>query len=134
MLEIGTTAEASLMATDRDMANVLNEPDLQFPDVLATSRMIALMEVAASRALAALLQPGQLSVGVVVNVKHTAATPNHMKVSATATFLGMEGKLYKFRVEAFDPGGKIGEGEHSRAIIDATRLMQGAHARMQPKG
>ena len=26
----------------------------------------------------------------------------------------MESILYKFKVEAFDPGGKIGEGEHTR--------------------
>jgi fluoroacetyl-CoA thioesterase len=42
----------------------------------------------------------------------------------------MEGKLYKFKVEAFDPGGKIGEGEHTRAIISEERLMQGAKARV----
>jgi predicted thioesterase len=133
MLEIGTTGELSWVATERDMASALNLPDLQFPEVFATSRMIAMMELAASRALARLLQPGQLSVGVVVNVKHTAATPNNTKVWATATFLGMEGKLYKFRVEAFDPGGKIGEGEHCRAIITTERLMQGANARMEGK-
>ncbi|MGA2903595.1 MAG: hypothetical protein ABSD98_07180, partial [Candidatus Korobacteraceae bacterium] len=66
--------------------------------------------------------------------KHLAATPNHTQVSAQATFLGMEGKLYKFKVEAFDPGGKIGEGEHTRAIISTERLMQGAKARLQPAG
>jgi len=73
----------------------------------------------------------QLSVGVTVNIKHIAATPNHTKVSAQATFLGMEGKLFKFKIEAFDPGGKIGEGEHVRAIIDIERLMRGAKARLQ---
>jgi len=29
----------------------------------------------------------------------------------------MESKPYKFKVEGFDPGDKIGEGEHTRAII-----------------
>jgi predicted thioesterase len=96
--------------------------------------MIALMETAGARAMRPLLQPGQLSVGVTVNIKHLAATPNHTQVSATATFLGMEGKLYKFKVEAFDPGGKIGEGEHSRAITSTERLMQGATARLQSTG
>ena len=69
-----------------------------------------------------------------MNIKHLAATPNHTEVSAKATFLGMEGKLYKFKVEAFDPAGKIGEGEHLRAIIDADRLMKGAMARLQKQG
>jgi fluoroacetyl-CoA thioesterase len=134
MIDIGTTGEISMLAGDRDMASALNIADTDvFPEVYATSRMIALMELAAARALRPLLQPGQLSVGVVVNVKHLAATPNHTQVSATATFLGQEGKLYKFKVEAFDPAGKIGEGEHSRAIIDEKRLMQGAVSRGQAK-
>jgi predicted thioesterase len=105
----------------------------KFPEVFSTSRMIALMETAAARAMKPLLNSGELSVGVVVNVKHLAATPNHTRVSAKATFLGTEGKLYKFRVEAFDPSGKIGEGEHSRAIISTARLVQGAQARMDGK-
>ena len=42
----------------------------------------------------------------------------------------MEGKLYKFRIEAFDPAGKIGEGEHTRAIIDSERLLTGAKKRI----
>ncbi|MFB3813330.1 MAG: thioesterase family protein [Terriglobales bacterium] len=131
MLEPGATAEASYIAADSDMASALpisNED--AFPEVFSTSRMIALMEIAASRVMKPLLQPGQLSVGVTVNIKHLAATPNHTRVSAKATFLGMDGKLYKFRVEAFDPGGKIGEGEHSRAIVTTERLVQGAKARV----
>jgi fluoroacetyl-CoA thioesterase len=130
MLELGTTADASYVAGDTDMASALAiTPDDQFPEVFSTSRMIALMETAAARAMRPLLQAGQLSVGVVVNIKHLAATPNHTEVSATATFLGMEGKLYRFRVEAFDPAGKIGEGEHARAIVATQRLLEGARAR-----
>jgi fluoroacetyl-CoA thioesterase len=134
MLDIGATAEAGYVAGDADMADAVEiSAQDHFPQVFSTSRMIAMMEVAASRVLIPLLQPGQLSVGVVVNIKHLAATPNHTRVWATASYLGMEGKLYRFRVEAFDPGGKIGEGEHCRAIISLDRLMQGAKARVDGK-
>jgi fluoroacetyl-CoA thioesterase len=130
-LEIGATGKASLVVTDRDMASALAISDLdQFPEVFATSRMVALMEIAAARVMKPLLQPGQLSVGVEVSVRHMAATPKNTEVVATAVFLGMEGKLYKFRIEAHDPGGLIGEGEHTRAIIHAERLMQGADSRI----
>ncbi len=133
-MQIGSTGEASYVAGDQDMASALGISDQdQFPEVFSTSRMIALMETAASRAMLPLLKPGQMSVGVVVNIKHLAATPNHTRVSAVARFEGMEGKLYKFHVEAFDAGGKIGEGEHSRAIVDSERLMQGARNRMPAK-
>ncbi len=135
MLDVGSTAEAALELTDRDMASTLpiGAEDASFPEVFATSRMIALMELAAARAMKPLLEPGQMSVGVTVNIKHFAATPNRIRVSAKATFLGQEGKLYKFSIEAFDPGGKIGEGEHTRAIISEERLMQGAKSRVEGK-
>ncbi len=134
MLEPGTATEVSYVATDRDMANALGMgDDDSFPAVFSTSRMIALMELAAAQALKPLAKPGEMSVGVIVNIKHLAATPSNTSVSTKATFLGMEGKLYRFRVEAFDPGGKIGEGEHSRAIVSTERLVQGARSRLDGK-
>ena len=135
MLQPGDTGEASFIATDRDMAKTLAvSPDDDFPEVFATSRMIALMELAGARLMKTILEPNQLSVGVGVFVRHLAATPNNTRVSAVATFLEMEGKLYKFRIEAFDTAGKIGEGEHTRAIIDSERLLSGAHKRIAGSG
>jgi predicted thioesterase len=52
-----------------------------------------------------------------------------VEVRAVATFLGQDGKLHRFKVEAFDQGGLIGEGEHTRAIIGTERLVNGALAR-----
>jgi fluoroacetyl-CoA thioesterase len=55
--------------------------------------------------------------------RHLAATPNNIEVKAFATFIGYEGRLFKFKVEAFDPAGKVGEGGHTRAIIDTDSLL-----------
>ncbi len=133
-LSMNETAEASFIATDKDMAKALSiSKEDNFPEVFATSRMLALMELAAARLMKKILQGNQLSVGVGVNIKHLAATPNNTEVSAIATFTGMEGKLYKFKLEAFDKGGKIGEGEHTRAVIDTDRLLGGAAKRMEGK-
>ena len=130
-LEIGETAEFSMMASDADMASALGDGSGdKFPEVFATSRMVAIMELAAARIMKKLLTPDQLSVGVGVNIMHLAATPNHTEVSAKATFLGMEGKLYKFKSEAFDTGGLIGKGEHTRAIIEFDRLVASAEKRV----
>src|SRR5262245_22330474 len=118
--------------SDSARAIALSDRDA-FPDVFATSRMIALMELAAARGMTTLLEPGQLSVGVSVAVKHLAATPVGTDVRAEATFLGLEGKLYRFKVQAFDRGGLIGEGEHTRAIVATSRLERGALDRIDPK-
>jgi predicted thioesterase len=134
MIEVGTTGEASLTVNDTDLASALGSADLDLPDVFATPCMIALMELAAANALLPELKPGQVSVGASISARHLAATPEGVAVTAKAIFLGMEGKLYKFRIEAYDPGGKIGEGEHSRAIVSKDRLMQAARTRMDTNG
>ena len=116
----------------KDLANDLSISDQDaFPEVFATSRMIALMELASARLMKTEFQANELSVGVAVNVKHLAATPNGEQVKASATFVGKEGKLYKFRVEVHDRGGIIGSGEHSRVIVQRERLVNGAVERVK---
>jgi predicted thioesterase len=91
--------------------------------------MVAIMELAAARVLRPHLKEGELSVGYSLDVRHTAATPVGSAVRAVATYLGPEGKLFRFKVEAFDDAGPIGEGEHVRAIISNERLLAGAAKR-----
>jgi predicted thioesterase len=133
-MRVGDVGEAKLLVGPGDSAKALSlSPEDDFPDVLATSRMVALMELAAARRMRSLLDTGQLSVGVGVDARHLAATPIGVEVRAEATFLGMEGKLYRFRVRAFDGGGLIGQGEHTRAIVGAEHLVIGALARTERK-
>lgn len=94
--------------------------------------MIAVMELAAARLLRPSHGPGELSVGVTVDITHTAATPPGVMVKAVARYTGREGKLYVFEVVASDPGGEIGRGTHKRAIISEERLLSGA-AKRNPK-
>jgi len=129
-MQIGDSAEATLTVAQSDTAEaVAISGDDAFPAVFATSRMIALIEVAAARAMRTLLEPGQLSVGVALSVEHRAATPVGGHVRAVATYLRPEGKLYRFKVEAFDDAGAIGGGEHTRAIVATERLLAGAAKR-----
>lgn len=129
-LVLGDTAEASLVVDRSDTAAAIAIEALDsFPEVFATSRMIALMELAAAKLMRPLLGEGQLSVGVSVDVRHTAATPVGCVVRAKATYLGPEGKMFRFKVEAFDPSGPIGDGDHVRAIIATDRLLAGAERR-----
>ncbi len=134
MLTIGDTAQAEFIVQPSDTAKMLStSAEDDFPEVFATSRMIALMELVAARAMQANLNPGQLSVGVSLNVRHIAATPVGCKVYAVATYLGTEGKLFRFKVEAWDETGLIGEGDHERALVDTERLLQGANKRKQSR-
>lgn len=130
MIRVGESAEASLTVEMSDTAQALSiSSEDSFPEVFATSRMVALMELAAARLMKPILQSGQLSVGVALNVRHTAATPIGGKVRATATYLGPDGKLFRFKVEALDEAGPIGDGEHTRAIVVTERFLAGASRR-----
>ncbi len=130
-LPIGTQAEAAFTVQDGDTARALSiAPGDDFPPVFATSRMIALMELAAARAMRPLLRPGELSVGVEISVRHTAATPVGGAVRAVATYLGQDGKMHRFKLEAFDDAGAVGEGTHLRAIVNTDRIVAGAERRM----
>jgi fluoroacetyl-CoA thioesterase len=128
--EIGATASVELVVAASDLASALRlGPEDAFPPVLATFRMVALMEVAAARLLRPYLGPGELSVGVTVDVTHSAATPEGVTVTATASYAGREGKLFRFEVVARDRGGEIGRATHRRAIVTSERLLAGALGR-----
>jgi fluoroacetyl-CoA thioesterase len=85
--------------------------------------------MAGARILKPLLRGGETSVGVAVDIIHSAATPIGAKVIATATYRGRDGKLFVFDVIAHDPAGEIGRGTHQRAIISRERLLAGAARR-----
>src|SRR5262245_51914542 len=127
ILEPGAFASVKWLVAENDLAPAIAvDASDAFPGVLATARMIALMEVGAARALRRLLAEGELSVGVIVEVSHSAPTAFGANVQAMARFLRLEGKVYVFEVLASDDGGEIGRGVHKRAIVSTDRLINGA--------
>ncbi|MFT5527907.1 MAG: enoyl-CoA hydratase/carnithine racemase/predicted thioesterase [Pirellulaceae bacterium] len=92
--------------------------------VFATPSMIHLMEYTATKVLAPYLDEGESSVGIDVNVEHTAATPVGSDVWAIATVTAIEKNVISFDVEAFDGAGKIGRGKHRRAIIGMEKFAE----------
>lgn len=130
-MEKGAQQEVVYTVLEQDLASevAVGGEDV-FPEVLATSRMIGLMEVSAARLMKTMLNPGELSVGVGVDIKHFAPTPVGEEVKIVATFVEPDGKLFLFEVEVFDRAGKVASGRHTRAIVEHRRLMDGAQARM----
>jgi fluoroacetyl-CoA thioesterase len=125
-IEPGLVGEATLVVQATHTASHLGSGGVE---VLATPAMIALMEEAARTSVDPKLEPGQMSVGVNVNVSHLAATPMGMRVTARAELLGVDGRKLTFKVEAYDEKEKIGEGTHARAIINVERFMSRVHGK-----
>ncbi len=97
--------------------------------VLATPVMINLIEAAALAAVEQLLPAGHQSLGIHLDVSHTAATPVGLRVTASAEVLRLEGRTITFRVEARDPFESIGGGIHQRVVVSVERF----DARVQRK-
>lgn len=100
--------------------------------VLATPMMIALMEAAAVDCVEEALPSGHESLGVRIDVEHSAPTPVGMTVTATAELLEVSGRTLSFRVEARDDGGVIGKGRHTRVVVDAERFRAKVAAKRTP--
>jgi fluoroacetyl-CoA thioesterase len=92
--------------------------------VFATPAMIALMENAALHVVLPYLPGGYNTVGTEICVKHIKATPVHMQVRCEARLEQIEGKKLVFSVVAWDEDGKIGEGTHTRHIINTAEFMK----------
>jgi len=120
-LKAGMTAQIERVVGEADTAAKFGSGEVR---VFATPMMVALMENAALNAVDPHLGEGFATVGLSLNVKHMAATPVGMKVSARAELLSVEGKKLTFRIEAFDEQEKIGEGTHERYIIELAKFLE----------
>ncbi|MDK2908683.1 MAG: fluoroacetyl-CoA thioesterase [Bacteroidales bacterium] len=92
-------------------------------EVFATPAMIAFMEQTCHSSIQAYLPSGYSSVGTEVNVKHLKATPVGDTVKCTAQLQFVEGRKLIFSVSVFDSKGLVGEGSHTRYIIDVQKFM-----------
>jgi predicted thioesterase len=98
--------------------------------VLATPVMINLIEAAALEAIERRLPPGHQSLGTLLNVRHIAATPVGMRVTARAEVIAVEGRTIRFRVEARDEKDLIGDGAHERVAVNVERFDQRLQRKM----
>ena len=125
-ITIGMKGEASTLAEREDTAQEVGSGSLL---VYATPCMAALMEGAACEAIESALDEGQTSVGIELNIRHTAATPVGMEVRAEAEVTEVEGKIITFVLRAFDEAGEIGSGTHKRAVVNAQRFLDKTYAK-----
>ncbi len=119
-IKVGATGEELVTVNSSNTARSMGSGELE---VFATPAMIALMEKAATNAISNVMPSDSSSVGTMMNVKHIAASPLGMMITAKATLIEVDGKRLVFNVEAFDEKDKIGEGQHERFIINIDRFM-----------
>jgi len=131
-IPLGSKAEVFQVVSKDDLASILGEVDDIFPKVFATSKMVALLEIAASRVLKKFLSSGECSVGIEININHVSPTSIGAKVRAQAILIDIVDNVFTFTVQASDESGLIGEGTHKRSIVDIERLEKGALRKISP--
>lgn len=120
MPKIGMNFTSTAVVTKENSAAALGSGLLP---VFATPAMVALMENAAMKAVASVLEHGATTVGAEINTTHIKPSPIGATVSATATLVAVEGRKLTFDVEARDEVGLIGKGTHVRFVVDSERFM-----------
>jgi fluoroacetyl-CoA thioesterase len=114
-IQVGMTAERTLIVpAERTVGHFV--PGM--PMVYATPMMILEMELASADAIAAALEPGWVTVGTEVDIRHLAATPVGARVRTTAKVVAVERRLIRFEIEAFDERRRIGTGRHARGLVN----------------
>lgn len=129
-IQPGLQGRIERVVENRDTAAHLGSGQVQ---VLATPILVALLENAAVAAVDHLLPTGQQTVGIHVDIRHSAATPVGMKVTAHAELIAVDRRTLTFRVRAEDEKEAIGGGTHQRAIIDVVRFQEKVKAKATAK-
>jgi predicted thioesterase len=123
-LEPGLAGDVAIIVSDDDTAVALGSGEVL---VLATPRVVCLVEQATVKALDGRLDPGTTHVGMRVQLDHLAPTAVGHKVRAEATLERVEGRRLIFNVSVRDDRGLVAAGKVTRVIVDVDRFLDKAN-------
>ena len=130
-LQVGQKKSIARIVAEKDTALAVGSGSLK---VLATPVMLALIEQAAAELVEENLPAELTSVGISVNVKHTAPTPVGMTIRAEAEVVEIDGRKIIFEVAAYDDDGEIGTGRHERFIVEREKFQSKADRKIKSRG
>jgi fluoroacetyl-CoA thioesterase len=119
--KVGTTGEQQFVV---ERSHAIDFADGVMPAVLATPWLIWFLEHAARAAVLPLLEPGESTVGMEIQVRHLAPTPVGQTVTCRARVLFGERCEVSFQLEAYDEHERIARGSHRLRVIRVDRFAQ----------
>ncbi len=120
MLEKGLKHNSIMRVEAGNTAEFIGSGDMA---VLATPAMVALMENAAMLAVALHLGEGETTVGTMVSTSHLKASKVGNIIEARAELVAVEGRKLDFKIEAYDGETLIGEGTHTRFVVNREKFL-----------
>ena len=125
-LNVGAKNFVDAIVTENDTALAMKSGSLK---VLATPKIICLVEEAAATLAEKFLPAEYSSVGTNLNVNHTAPSPIGAKVHVEVELIAVDGRKLIFNVAASDNVGKIFDGTHERFIVNREKFQAKSLAR-----
>jgi fluoroacetyl-CoA thioesterase len=119
-LGVGTSYTIERRVEPEHSADTHGNPGV---DVFTTPLLCEWSEEASVFAVQDKLDPGMITLGTRIDLKHLAATPIGMKVKVTSTLKEIDGRKLVFNVEAYDEKEKISECTHERFIVNKDRFL-----------
>ncbi len=114
-ITIGMHAERTLVVpAERTVGHFV--PGMPF--VFATPMMILEMELASGDAIRPRLQPGWITVGTEVDIRHLGASPVGAALRTVAKVIAVERRVIRLEVETFEGERRVGEGRHARGLVN----------------
>ena len=110
-LRIGVVGEERFVVSEQHLIDFAHDGMLR---ILCAPRLAWFLEHAARNAVLALLEPGESTVGVVINVKQPAATPLGEQLVCCVQVIYTDGPQISFQFE--------GHGEHERVTHGTHKL------------
>lgn len=126
-LKVGLKFSVEDKVTENDTALSVGSGSLK---VLATPKMVALMEKSAADLVEKVLPENFTSVGIFLEVKHTAPTPIGLKIFADAEIVKIDDRKIFFEIVAKDERGEIGRCKHERFIVDRKKFQDKADSKI----
>ena len=120
-IELGAIGEFRCMPPAAHAASAFGNEGV---DVVSSPALIGYLEQAAHALMDAYYENGEGSVGVGFEMRHLAAAALDREVVANARLESVDGRRYRFAVEARQDDRLVMEGHHERAVINLDRFMR----------
>jgi fluoroacetyl-CoA thioesterase len=112
--KIGTMGELKFVVEQKHCIDFATDG---MPAVLSTPNLIGLLERTARQSLVEYLEPDERSVGIEIELRHTAPSPLGRPITCTTRVIQVQGSQIGFQIEARDSRELIARGLHRRAVI-----------------
>lgn len=125
-ITVGLRGEASLIVDQAHTGGTLGTGNLP---TLGIAALTALIERAAINAIRRAVEPGEESIGTMIDLRQSAPVALGKRIRAEAIVTSVNGPTITFDVRASDSASVIGEGTHERAIINREQFIWKAASR-----